>query len=83
MQLPIGAENDFKGVVDLIEMNALIWRDESSAPQWDVVEIPADLKAERRGVAREDDRGRRRARRRGDSRPTSKATSRTTTRCAG
>ncbi len=28
MQLPIGAENDFKGVVDLIEMNALVWRDE-------------------------------------------------------
>jgi elongation factor G len=43
MQLPIGAENDFKGVVDLIEMKAMVWRDESSAP-WDVVEIPADLK---------------------------------------
>ncbi len=45
MQLPIGAENDFKGVVDLIEMKALVWRDESLGAQWDVVEIPADLQA--------------------------------------
>ncbi|MET0599482.1 MAG: elongation factor G [Mesorhizobium sp.] len=45
MQLPIGAENDFKGVVDLIEMNALVWRDETLGAAWDVVEIPADLKA--------------------------------------
>ncbi|RIY01506.1 elongation factor G [Aureimonas flava] len=43
VQLPIGAENEFKGVVDLIEMNALVWRDESLGAQWDVVEIPADL----------------------------------------
>jgi elongation factor G len=45
MQLPIGAENDFKGVVDLVEMNALVWRDESLGALWDVVEIPDDLKA--------------------------------------
>ncbi len=45
MQLPIGAENDFKGVVDLVEMNALVWRDETLGAAWDVVEIPADLKA--------------------------------------
>ncbi len=44
MQLPIGAESDFKGIVDLIEMNALVWRDESLGAQWDVVEIPDDLK---------------------------------------
>jgi elongation factor G len=44
MQLPIGAESDFKGVIDLIEMNALVWRDESLGAQWDVVEIPDDLK---------------------------------------
>jgi elongation factor G len=44
MQLPIGAENDFKGVVDLVEMNALVWRDETLGAAWDVVEIPADLK---------------------------------------
>jgi len=45
MQLPIGAESDFRGVVDLIEMNALIWRNEELGAQWDVVEIPDDLKA--------------------------------------
>jgi elongation factor G len=45
-QLPIGAESEFKGVVDLIEMNALVWRDESLGAQWDVVEIPDDLKAQ-------------------------------------
>ena len=36
MQLPVGAESDFKGVVDLVEMNALIWRDETLGAQWDV-----------------------------------------------
>ena len=45
MQLPIGAENEFKGVVDLVEMNALVWRNEELGAQWDVVEIPDDLKA--------------------------------------
>jgi elongation factor G len=45
MQLPIGAETEFKGVVDLIEMNALVWRNEELGAQWDVVEIPEDLKA--------------------------------------
>jgi elongation factor G len=45
MQLPIGAETEFKGVIDLIEMNALIWRNEELGAQWDVVEIPEDLKA--------------------------------------
>ena len=44
MQLPIGAETEFKGVVDLVEMNALVWRDESLGAAWDIVEIPADLK---------------------------------------
>ncbi len=45
VQLPVGAENDFKGVIDLIEMKALIWRDENLGAQWDVVDIPDDLKA--------------------------------------
>jgi len=45
MQLPVGAESDFKGVVDLIEMKALIWRDESLGAAWDVVDIPDDLQA--------------------------------------
>ena len=44
VQLPIGAENDFKGVVDLIEMKALVWRNENLGAEWDIVEIPDDLK---------------------------------------
>ncbi len=44
VQLPVGAESDFKGVIDLIQMNALIWRDESLGAAWDVVEIPDDMK---------------------------------------
>ncbi len=44
IQLPIGAESEFVGLVDLIEMNALVWRDESLGAKWDVVDIPDDLK---------------------------------------
>ncbi len=46
VQLPVGAENHFKGVIDLIEMKAIIWRDETLGAEWDIVEIPADMKAE-------------------------------------
>jgi elongation factor G len=45
VQLPIGAENEFKGVIDLIEMKALIWHNEELGAAWDVVEIPSDLQA--------------------------------------
>jgi len=43
VQLPIGAENEFAGVVDLIEMKALIWQAEDLGAKWDIVDIPADL----------------------------------------
>ena len=43
MQIPVGAENDFAGVVDLIEMKALIWNGEELGATWDVTDIPADL----------------------------------------
>ncbi len=43
MQLPIGAENDFAGVVDLIEMKALVWNGEELGASWEVTDIPADL----------------------------------------
>jgi elongation factor G len=42
IQLPIGAEEDFQGVVDLIEMKGLIWTDELGAA-YETVDIPADL----------------------------------------
>ena len=41
---PIGAENDFKGMVDLISMKALIFNDETLGASWEETEIPADLK---------------------------------------
>ncbi len=41
---PIGAEGDFKGMVDLITMKALIFKDETQGSEWDETEIPADLK---------------------------------------
>ena len=43
MQLPIGKEIDFKGVIDLVEMRAIIWQDESLGAKFDYTEIPADL----------------------------------------
>lgn len=43
VQIPIGAENELKGVIDLIEMKALVWQGEDLGASWDVLEIPADL----------------------------------------
>jgi elongation factor G len=43
LQLPIGAEADFLGVVDLIANKALVWRDETLGAEFDTVDIPADL----------------------------------------
>jgi elongation factor G len=43
IQIPIGAEEKFLGIVDLVQMNALVWRDETLGSQYDTVEIPADL----------------------------------------
>ncbi|HSA40424.1 MAG TPA: elongation factor G, partial [Mycobacterium sp.] len=44
IQLPIGAENDFEGVVDLVEMVAKVWRGETKmGEKYEVVEIPAEL----------------------------------------
>ncbi len=46
IQIPIGAEENFKGVVDLIKMKAILWHDETMGAEYDVEEIPADLEAE-------------------------------------
>ncbi len=43
IQLPIGAEGNYKGVIDLLTMKALIWHDEELGAKWDEVEIPAEL----------------------------------------
>jgi elongation factor G len=44
IQIPIGQEAAFKGVVDLIDMKAIYWRDEAMGAKYEVEEIPADLK---------------------------------------
>jgi elongation factor G len=43
IQIPVGAEDQFKGLVDLVKMKALIWRDETLGAEYDVVDIPEDL----------------------------------------
>ncbi|MGP1591432.1 MAG: elongation factor G [Prevotella sp.] len=43
VQIPIGAEENFKGVVDLIKMKAILWHDETMGADYDLEEIPADL----------------------------------------
>jgi elongation factor G len=44
IQLPIGEESDFEGIVDLVEMNAKVWRGETQlGEKYDVVDIPAEL----------------------------------------
>jgi elongation factor G len=46
IQLPIGAESTFEGVIDLVEMRALVWRGEVElGAKYEVEEIPADMKA--------------------------------------
>jgi elongation factor G len=44
LQIPIGIEDQFKGVVDVIAMKGLIWNDESKGSEYETVEIPEDLK---------------------------------------
>ncbi len=43
IQVPIGAEEHFKGLVDLITMKAILWHDETMGAEYDIEEIPADL----------------------------------------
>jgi elongation factor G len=44
LQIPIGLEDQFKGVVDLIAMKALLWRDETKGAEYEITDIPEDLR---------------------------------------
>lgn len=44
LQLPIGAEDEYKGVVDLVKMQAIVWKDESLGAEFEYVDIPEDLR---------------------------------------
>ena len=46
IQIPIGAEETFKGVVDLVKMKAIIWHDETMGAEYEIDDIPAELQAE-------------------------------------
>lgn len=46
IQIPIGSEEKFKGVVDLIAMKAIYWHDETMGAEYDIEDIPADLQSE-------------------------------------
>ena len=46
IQVPIGAEETFKGVVDLVTMKALVWHDEEMGSHYDTLEIPEEVKAD-------------------------------------
>jgi elongation factor G len=46
IQLPIGAESDYKGVIDLVQMKAIVWNGEELGAKYDVVDIPADMQAQ-------------------------------------
>ncbi|WP_085535395.1 elongation factor G [Massilibacteroides vaginae] len=46
IQVPIGAEETFKGVVDLVTMKAILWHDEAMGAEYDVEEIPANMMEE-------------------------------------
>ncbi len=46
IQIPVGAEETFKGVVDLVKMKAILWHDETMGAEYEVDDIPADLQAE-------------------------------------
>jgi len=43
IQIPVGSEDQFKGVVDLVSMKAVLWRDETLGAEFDIAEIPDDL----------------------------------------
>ncbi|MCW5977028.1 MAG: elongation factor G [Bryobacteraceae bacterium] len=44
IQIPIGAEDSFKGVVDLVTMSARVWRDDTLGAQYEDIDMPADLR---------------------------------------
>ena len=46
IQIPIGAEENFKGVIDLVTMKAIYWHDETMGAEYSVEEIPAELQAD-------------------------------------
>jgi len=53
MQIPVGIETSLKGVVDLIKMKAVLWKDEKLGAEFEYVEIPEDLKKQAKKYRKE------------------------------
>lgn len=51
--IPVGAEDNFVGVVDLIKMKSIIWDEASHGVKFEYGDIPAELQADAKAVARE------------------------------
>ena len=60
IQLPIGAENNFRGIVDLIKMKAFVWDGDGKDAKMPIQEIPDDLVDKAQRIPRRHDRSRRR-----------------------
>jgi elongation factor G len=50
IQMPIGAEDRFKGVIDLIDMKSIVWKDETKGAEYVIEEVPDDLKEQARAA---------------------------------
>ena len=66
IQVPIGAEDKFEGVVDLVRMKAIYWDESTQGMKYEMRDIPAELVDSGEGMAREDGRERRRGQRGAD-----------------
>ena len=83
IQIPNGLEDDFTGVVDLIDMKMIVWEDDTLGATPEVTEIPAALADAAASARADDDRGDRRGRRRGDARLPGRAARLDGARCCG
>jgi len=63
LHLPIGVESDFVGMVDLVQMKSITWKDEALGAEFTVGDIPDDMKKACRGISPHPGRDGRRARR--------------------
>ena len=66
IQLPVGSEGDYAGVIDLFEMKAIVWKEETLGAEYEIRAIPDDLAVQAGGISRKTGRARRRDGRVGD-----------------
>ena len=53
MQIPVGIEDSFKGVVDLVKMKAVLWKEEKLGAEFEYVEIPNELQEQAKKYRKE------------------------------